>query len=62
MNDVSNTLTVDWEVLGDTEQFRVFYALSGENLENSVDVTGHTVVFENLDVTKEYQFQVVPLV
>lgn len=62
LNDVSNTLTVDWEVLGDTEQFRVFYALSGENLENSVDVTGHTVVFENLDVTKEYQFQVVPLV
>ena len=62
LNEMSGSLTVDWEVLGDTDEFRVFYGLSGESLDNSIDVTGHTVVFENLDVTQEYQFQIIPLI
>ena len=55
-------LLVTWEVYGDAHSFRVFYGLSWEDLKDYVDIDANSVTFNNLDVTKEYFFKIIPLV
>ena len=62
LDENSGSLIVDWEVLGNAPQFRVFYGLSWDDFKDSVDTKEPNVVFQNLDTRREYYFKIIPLV
>lgn len=57
-----NNLLIDWSVIGaPVDDFTVKYGLSAESLDQSIDVDKPEIVFQNINPSLEYYFQILPL-